>query len=180
MRLHTCTNITLFACLLTAVVLSEYNYYFYGYVCESTWVQLHFPEAHDICGLNRRHFHRKTNQKNMHWVSFMLFIALDLVNLTKPVMNIAKIKCKNTHTHTHTLPKIIKLWWNVTVFVRFIHTHTLSPSRSIPTDRHLVKRQAWQDFLLLLVISQSLLTEQLYSILPDRDKQAIIIIKIFI
>lgn len=36
----------------------------------------------------------------------------------------------------------------------------------MPTARHLTKRQAWQDFLLLLVISHSLDAGQLYSILP--------------
>ncbi len=37
MWLHTCTNITVFAYLLTAYIF----YFFYGCVCESTWVQLH-------------------------------------------------------------------------------------------------------------------------------------------
>lgn len=41
-----------------------------------------------------------------------------------------------------------------------------SPSFSMPTLRHLVKRHAWQAFLRLLVISHSFDAGQLYSMLP--------------
>ena len=40
----------------------------------------------------------------------------------------------------------------------------------MPTARHFIKRHAWHDFLLLLVISHSLLAGQLYSILPGRGR----------
>lgn len=40
------------------------------------------------------------------------------------------------------------------------------PSLNMPTARHFTNRQAWQDFLLLLVISHSLDAGQLYSMLP--------------
>lgn len=46
-----------------------------------------------------------------------------------------------------------------------------SPSLSMPTRRHLVKRQAWQALRLLLVISHSLEAGQLYSMLPARKRQ---------
>ena len=45
-----------------------------------------------------------------------------------------------------------------------------SPSLSMPTRRHLVKRQAWQALRLLLVISHSLEAGQLYSMLPAREE----------
>lgn len=44
------------------------------------------------------------------------------------------------------------------------------PSLIIPACRHLRKRQAWHAFLRRLVISHSLLTGQLYSMLPRRRK----------
>lgn len=40
------------------------------------------------------------------------------------------------------------------------------PSLSMPTVRHFIKRQAWHDLRLLLVISHSLVAGQLYSMLP--------------
>lgn len=40
----------------------------------------------------------------------------------------------------------------------------------MPTARHLTNRQAWQDFLLLLVISHSLDAGQLYSMLPGGEE----------
>lgn len=46
-----------------------------------------------------------------------------------------------------------------------------SPSLSMPTRRHLVKRQAWQALRLRLVISHSLEAGQLYSMLPARKRQ---------
>ena len=45
-----------------------------------------------------------------------------------------------------------------------------SPSLSMPTRRHLVKRQAWQALRLRLVISHSLEAGQLYSMLPAREE----------
>lgn len=42
----------------------------------------------------------------------------------------------------------------------------LLPSFSIPTLRHFMKRQAWQDLRLRFVISHSLVAGQLYSMLP--------------
>lgn len=36
----------------------------------------------------------------------------------------------------------------------------------MPTLRHFMKRQAWHDLRLLLVISHSLVAGQLYSMLP--------------
>lgn len=42
----------------------------------------------------------------------------------------------------------------------------LLPSFSIPTLRHFMKRQAWQDFRLRFVISHSLVAGQLYSMFP--------------
>lgn len=42
----------------------------------------------------------------------------------------------------------------------------LLPSLSIPTWRHFVKRQAWQDLRLRFVISHSLVAGQLYSMFP--------------
>lgn len=41
----------------------------------------------------------------------------------------------------------------------------------MPTARHFTNRQAWQDFLLLLVISHSLEAGQLYSMLPGEEKR---------
>lgn len=40
------------------------------------------------------------------------------------------------------------------------------PSLSMPTLRHFMKRQAWQDLRLRLVISHSFVAGQLYSMLP--------------
>lgn len=51
------------------------------------------------------------------------------------------------------------------------------PSLSMPTLRHFMKRQAWQDLRLRFVISHSLVAGQLYSMLPvvhsvrERDSQ---------
>ena len=45
-----------------------------------------------------------------------------------------------------------------------------SPSLSMPTRRHLVKRQAWQALRLRLVISHSLEAGQLYSMLPAKEE----------
>lgn len=42
----------------------------------------------------------------------------------------------------------------------------LLPSFSIPTLRHFMKRQAWQDLRLRFVISHSLVAGQLYSMFP--------------
>ena len=42
----------------------------------------------------------------------------------------------------------------------------LLPSFNIPTLRHFMKRQAWQDLRLRFVISHSLVAGQLYSMLP--------------
>lgn len=42
----------------------------------------------------------------------------------------------------------------------------LLPSFSIPTLRHFMKRQAWHDLRLRLVISHSLVAGQLYSMFP--------------
>lgn len=42
----------------------------------------------------------------------------------------------------------------------------LSPSFSMPTLRHFMKRQAWQDLRLRFVISHSLVAGQLYSMFP--------------
>lgn len=49
----------------------------------------------------------------------------------------------------------------------------LLPSFSIPTLRHFMKRQAWQDLRLRFVISHSLVAGQLYSMFPvTRHRQA--------
>lgn len=48
-----------------------------------------------------------------------------------------------------------------------------SPSLSMPTRRHLVKRQAWQALRLRLVISHSLEAGQLYSMLPARKRRGL-------
>lgn len=51
------------------------------------------------------------------------------------------------------------------------------PSLSMPTLRHFMKRQAWQDLRLRFVISHSFVAGQLYSMLPtvhsvkERDSQ---------
>lgn len=45
-----------------------------------------------------------------------------------------------------------------------------SPSLSMPTARHLTNRHAWHDFLLRLVISHWLEPGQLYSMLPEPQK----------
>lgn len=46
-----------------------------------------------------------------------------------------------------------------------------SPSFNMPTLRHFMKRQAWHDLRLLLVISHSLVAGQLYSIFPEEDEK---------
>lgn len=46
-----------------------------------------------------------------------------------------------------------------------------SPSFNMPTLRHFMKRHAWHDLRLRLVISHSLAAGQLYSILPAGEKQ---------
>lgn len=49
----------------------------------------------------------------------------------------------------------------------------LLPSFSIPTLRHFMKRQAWQDLRLRFVISHSLVAGQLYSMFPvTRHRQS--------
>lgn len=56
-----------------------------------------------------------------------------------------------------------------------VHIHL--PSLSMPTLRHFMKRQAWQDLRLRFVISHSFVAGQLYSMLPavhsvrERDSQ---------
>jgi len=52
------------------------------------------------------------------------------------------------------------------------HRSTI-PSRSMPTRRHLVNRHDWQDFLRRLVISQSLVAGQVYSILPEKIRHQV-------
>lgn len=49
--------------------------------------------------------------------------------------------------------------------------HQCSPSFNMPTFRHFMKRHAWQDLRLLLVISHSLVAGQLYSIFPAEEKK---------
>lgn len=50
---------------------------------------------------------------------------------------------------------------------------TGSPSLSMPTLRHLVKRHAWHAFLRLLVISHSFDAGQLYSMLPSGSNRTV-------
>lgn len=46
------------------------------------------------------------------------------------------------------------------------------PSFNMPTLRHFMKRQAWHDLRLLLVISHSFVAGQLYSMFPVRKQQS--------
>lgn len=50
------------------------------------------------------------------------------------------------------------------------------PSLIMPARRHFWKRQAWQDFLRLLVISQSFTTGQLYSMFPETPTHQTLVI----
>ena len=49
----------------------------------------------------------------------------------------------------------------------------LLPSFNIPTLRHFMKRQAWQDLRLRFVISHSLVAGQLYSMLPGSRHRSV-------
>lgn len=69
----------------------------------------------------------------------------------------------NSHLWTPSCQTQHKLVF-LAVFPLFPLCH--SPSRIMPTVRHFIKRQAWQDFLLRLVISHSLVAGQLYSMFP--------------
>lgn len=51
------------------------------------------------------------------------------------------------------------------------------PSLSIPTLRHFMKRQAWQDLRLRFVISHSFVAGQLYSMLPEEHRKEQVSIK---
>lgn len=48
----------------------------------------------------------------------------------------------------------------------YVLTWSVLPSFSMPTFRHFMKRQAWQDLRLRFVISHSFVAGQLYSMLP--------------